>query len=91
LDDATREVILFDDAGIAGSTGEVPQTFAGMAKNAGFFIDALGLTQVDILGFSIGSMVAQMIFTNKYGNADDFWMMASSRRRLRARQRAEPF
>jgi pimeloyl-ACP methyl ester carboxylesterase len=58
---ATREVILFDNAGVAASSGEVPQTFAVMAKNAGRFIDALGLTQVDILGFSIGSMVAQMI------------------------------
>lgn len=56
-----REVILFDNAGVASSSGEVPRTFAEMAKNAGVFIDALGLTQVDILGFSIGSMVAQMI------------------------------
>lgn len=53
-----REVILFDNAGIAGSSGEVPHTFAEMAKDAGIFIDALGLTQVDILGFSIGSMIA---------------------------------
>jgi len=54
-------VILFNNAGIASSTGEVPKTFAGMAKNAEAFIDALGLKQVDILGFSIGGMVAQMI------------------------------
>jgi pimeloyl-ACP methyl ester carboxylesterase len=102
-----REVILFDNAGVASSSGEVPHTFAEMAKNAGIFIDALGLKQVDILGFSIGSMVAQniallrpdlvrklvivgsgprngdslpltpeseKIFTNKYGNMDDFWI-----------------
>jgi pimeloyl-ACP methyl ester carboxylesterase len=56
-----REVILFNNAGVASSSGEVPHTFAEMAKNAGAFIDALGLTQVDILGFSIGSMVAQNI------------------------------
>ncbi len=57
----SREVILFNNAGVASSGGEVPQTFAEMAKNAGVFIDALGLTRVDVLGFSIGSMVAQMI------------------------------
>ncbi|WP_263385234.1 alpha/beta fold hydrolase [Granulicella arctica] len=102
-----REVILFDNAGVASSSGEVPNTFAAMAKNAGVFIDALGLKQVDVLGFSIGSMIAQnialerpnlvrklvivgsgprngdgipltsesqKIFTNKYGNMDDFWI-----------------
>ena len=57
----SREVILFDNAGIGSSSGEVPDTFAEMAKNAGAFIDALGLTQVNILGFSIGSFVAQNI------------------------------
>jgi pimeloyl-ACP methyl ester carboxylesterase len=56
-----REVILFNNAGVASSGGEVPHTFAEMAKNAGLFIDALGLSRVDILGFSIGSMVAQNI------------------------------
>jgi pimeloyl-ACP methyl ester carboxylesterase len=56
-----REVILFNNAGVASSSGEVPQTFAGMAKNAAAFIDALGLTKVDVLGFSVGSMVAQNI------------------------------
>lgn len=56
-----REVILFDNAGVGGSTGEVPHTFDLMAKNAIAFIDALRLKTVDILGFSIGSMVAQNI------------------------------
>jgi pimeloyl-ACP methyl ester carboxylesterase len=56
-----REVVLFNNAGVASSSGEVPQTFAGMAKNAEAFIDALGLKQVDVLGFSIGGMVAQTI------------------------------
>jgi pimeloyl-ACP methyl ester carboxylesterase len=56
-----REVITFNNAGIASSTGEVPTTFAGMAKNAEAFIDALGLKKVDLLGFSIGGMVAQQI------------------------------
>jgi pimeloyl-ACP methyl ester carboxylesterase len=56
-----REVIIFNNAGVASSTGEVPTTFAGMAKNAEAFIDDLGLTKVDLLGFSIGGMVAQQI------------------------------
>jgi len=58
---AQREVIIFDNAGIGASTGEVPKTFAGMATNAEAFIDALGLKKVDLLGFSIGGMVAQQI------------------------------
>jgi pimeloyl-ACP methyl ester carboxylesterase len=56
-----REVILFNNAGVASSTGEVPSTFAEMARDASTFIDALGLEQVDLLGFSIGSMVSQEI------------------------------
>jgi pimeloyl-ACP methyl ester carboxylesterase len=58
---AEREIVLFNNAGVASSSGEVPKTFREMAENAGAFIDALGLGRVDILGFSIGGMVAQMI------------------------------
>jgi pimeloyl-ACP methyl ester carboxylesterase len=57
----TREVILFDNAGVAGSSGETPSSFAEMGANAVAFIGALGLTQADVLGFSIGGMVAQEI------------------------------
>lgn len=60
-----REVIIFNNAGVASSTGEVPKTFAGMAKNAEAFIDALGLKKVDLLGFSIGGMVAQIIVLDR--------------------------
>lgn len=56
-----REVILFDNAGIGGSSGKVPLTIAGMAEHALAFVDALGLTEVDVLGFSLGGMVAQEI------------------------------
>jgi pimeloyl-ACP methyl ester carboxylesterase len=58
---ATREVILFDNAGIASSSGEVPTTVEGMAANAAAFIKALGLKQVDLLGFSIGGTVTQAL------------------------------
>ena len=47
-----REVITFNNAGVASSTGEVPTTFAGMAKNAEAFIDGLGLTKVDLSSVS---------------------------------------
>jgi pimeloyl-ACP methyl ester carboxylesterase len=56
-----REVILFDNAGVAGSSGHVPNTFAEMGANAVTFIKALGLPEVDVLGFSIGGFVAQEI------------------------------
>src|SRR6266550_3246963 len=56
-----REVILFDNAGVSSSSGEVPTTFERMGANAVAFIRALGLNKVDVLGFSIGGMVAQEI------------------------------
>src|SRR6202140_4617611 len=56
-----REVILFNNAGVSSSSGEVPTTFEQMGANAIAFIKALGLKQVDVLGFSIGGMVAQEI------------------------------
>jgi pimeloyl-ACP methyl ester carboxylesterase len=56
-----REVIIFDNAGVASSTGKTPDTIAAMAKDAAAFIDALGLKQIDLLGFSIGGMVAQQL------------------------------
>ena len=57
----TREVILFDNAGVAASSGEVPTSFQEMGANAIAFIRALDLSTVDVLGFSIGGMVAQEI------------------------------
>ena len=56
-----REVILFDNAGISSSSGEVPTSIEGMAANAIAFIKALGLSQVDVLGFSMGGLVAQAL------------------------------
>jgi pimeloyl-ACP methyl ester carboxylesterase len=54
-----REVILFDNAGISRSSGEVPRSVEAMAANAAAFIKALGLAKVDVLGFSLGGLVAQ--------------------------------
>src|SRR4030088_824139 len=56
-----REVILFNNAGVSSSSGEVPTTFEQMAADAITFIKALGLKQVDLFGFSIGGMVVQEI------------------------------
>lgn len=54
-----REVILFDNAGVGASGGRTPETIAGMAEHVAHFVDALGLPQVDVFGFSMGGMVAQ--------------------------------
>jgi pimeloyl-ACP methyl ester carboxylesterase len=56
-----REVILFNNAGVSSSSGEVPTTIEKMGANAVAFIKALRLTKVDMLGFSIGGFVAQEI------------------------------
>ena len=56
-----RSVILFENTGIGRSSGKVPTTVAGMADHAMKFLDALALTRVDVLGFSLGGMVAQVI------------------------------
>jgi len=56
-----REVILFDSAGVGRSSGQVPSTVAGMATHALAFLDGLGLRECDVLGFSLGGMVAQQM------------------------------
>src|SRR3977135_1866363 len=54
-----REVILFDNAGISSTSGDVPPSVEEMAANAAAFIKALGLAQVDVLGFSLGGLIGQ--------------------------------
>jgi pimeloyl-ACP methyl ester carboxylesterase len=56
-----REVILFENAGVGRSSGTVPHTIAGMAAHALAFLDGLGLKTCDVLGFSLGGMVAQQM------------------------------
>lgn len=56
-----RRVVTFDNTGVGGSTGTTPSTIAEMARDAIAFVDALELADVDLLGFSIGSFVAQEI------------------------------
>jgi pimeloyl-ACP methyl ester carboxylesterase len=54
-------VITFDNAGVGGSSGTTPGTIEQMARDAIAFLVAMGFSQVDLLGFSIGSFVAQQI------------------------------
>lgn len=58
---AHRRVIAFDNRGVGGSGGSVPYTVEEMGRDAIAFIRALGLKQVDLLGFSLGGGVAQMV------------------------------
>ena len=56
---AERRVVAFDNVGVAATSGRTPSTIEAMAHDAIAFVDALGLERIDLLGFSIGSFVAQ--------------------------------
>jgi pimeloyl-ACP methyl ester carboxylesterase len=58
---AERRVVAFDSAGVGATTGTTPNTIEAMAHDAIAFVEAMELQQVDLLGFSIGSFVAQEI------------------------------
>jgi pimeloyl-ACP methyl ester carboxylesterase len=56
-----HRVITFDNRGVGASTGSTPKMIEAMAHDAVTFIRALGFDQVDLLGFSMGGMIAQVI------------------------------
>jgi pimeloyl-ACP methyl ester carboxylesterase len=56
-----RRVITFDNTGVGATTGRTPSTIEAMAHDAVAFLEAMELQRVDLLGFSIGSFVAQEI------------------------------
>ena len=58
---ADRRLVAFDNVGVGATTGRTPSTVEAMAHDAIAFVDALGLERIDLLGFSIGSFVAQEI------------------------------
>jgi pimeloyl-ACP methyl ester carboxylesterase len=58
---ATRPVIVFDNRGVGASQGTTPNSVAAMARDAAAFIRALGFKQVDLLGFSLGGFISQVI------------------------------
>jgi pimeloyl-ACP methyl ester carboxylesterase len=57
----TRHVIIFDNRGVGRSGGVTPDSVAAMAQDAAAFLDAKGLQQVDLLGFSLGGFIAQWL------------------------------
>jgi pimeloyl-ACP methyl ester carboxylesterase len=60
-----RNVILFNNAGIASSEGDPADTIDAMAKHVITFVDALGLEKIDLFGFSMGGFVAQNVVLNR--------------------------
>src|SRR5215207_8795823 len=58
---ARHRVITFDNRGIGASQGTTPDSIAAMAQDAAALIRALGFDQVDLLGFSLGGFIAQVI------------------------------
>ena len=58
---SSRRVVAFDNAGVGATTGTTPNTIEAMAHDAIAFVEAMSMQRVDLLGFSIGSFVAQEI------------------------------
>src|SRR4051812_49831674 len=58
---AKHHVIAFDNRGVGASGGSTPNTVEAMAQDAVAFIGALGFSKVDLLGFSLGGFVSQVI------------------------------
>ena len=56
-----HDIILFDNAGVGGSTGKVPTTMAEMAEHTAAFLGTLGIETCDVLGFSLGGVIAQQM------------------------------
>jgi pimeloyl-ACP methyl ester carboxylesterase len=64
---SSRRVVAFDNVGVGGSSGTTPHRIDQMAIDAIAFVAALGVEQIDLLGFSIGSFVAQEIALTRPG------------------------
>ena len=62
-----HHVITFSNRGVGASTGSVPDSIEGMADDAATFINALGYPKVDLLGFSLGGMIAQSLVVKHPG------------------------
>jgi len=60
-----RQVILFDNTGVGESGGTTPDTVAEMTRDTLAFLAAMGLRQVDLLGFSLGGFISQLIMSEK--------------------------
>lgn len=62
---AERDVIVFDNAGVGTSSGEVPDTVPAMAAGAADFLDAIGVETIDVLGWSMGGFVATALVLDR--------------------------
>lgn len=62
-----HHVITFDNRGVGGSSGQVPDSVEAMADDAFTFIKALGFEKIDIFSFSLGGMVAQALVAKHPG------------------------
>src|SRR3954465_612162 len=58
---ADRRLVTFDNVGVGATTGRTPSTVEAMALDAIAFLQGMNLQEVDLLGFSLGSFVAQQI------------------------------
>jgi pimeloyl-ACP methyl ester carboxylesterase len=58
---ADRRVVAFDNVGVGATTGTTPNTVEAIAHGAIAFLEAMDFRRVDLLGFSLGSFVAQEI------------------------------
>jgi pimeloyl-ACP methyl ester carboxylesterase len=58
---SSRRVVTFDNTGVGATTGTTPNTIEQMARHAIAFVEAMSFERIDLLGFSIGSFVAQEI------------------------------
>ena len=63
----SRPVIVFDNTGVGKSSGNTPDNVEQMTTDAERFIDALGIAQVDLLGYSLGGFIAQTMAARKPG------------------------
>ena len=79
-----RPVIVFDYTGVGTSSGKTPDNVAQMAADAERFIAALGCVQVDLLGFSLGGFVAQVLAVKTPGLVRKMILVGTARREARS-------
>jgi pimeloyl-ACP methyl ester carboxylesterase len=93
-----HDVILFNNAGVASSGGETPNTVSEMARHAVAFFGALGLNDFNVVGFSLGGMIAQQLALDHPGRVKRIVLLGTGPRggegmtftELSADERADP-
>jgi pimeloyl-ACP methyl ester carboxylesterase len=95
---AEYDVILFDNAGVASSGGETPSTVSAMTRDALAFCNALGLKSFNVVGFSLGGMIAQQMALDHPGRVNRIILLGTGPRggegmtftELSSEERADP-